>query len=45
MLVPVINAYVWIYRPNEHCIDAAITLFKVIEIAIDCVVPRDRIVQ
>jgi len=28
MLVPVIDTYVWIYRPNENRIDAAVTLLK-----------------
>src|SRR6185437_16810643 len=45
MLVPVVDSYIWIYRPNEHCIDAAVTLLKIIEIAVDCIFPRNGIVQ
>src|SRR5438105_11560226 len=45
MLVSIVDACVWINRPNEYGIDPAVTLLEVIEIAIDCVFARDRIVE
>ena len=40
VLIAVVDADVWIHRPNEHRIDAAVTLSKVIEIAVDRIFAR-----
>jgi len=45
MLVSIVDASVWINRPNKYGIDSAVTLLKIIEIAVDCVFARDRIVE
>ena len=45
VLVAVIDAHVRIGRPDQHRVDSAVALFQIIEIAIDGVLARDRIVE
>ena len=45
VLVAVIDAHVRIGGPDQHRVDSAIALLQIIEIAIDGVLVRDRIVE
>ncbi len=44
-LVPIVDPHVGISRPDQHSIDPAIALVQVIQIAVDCVLPRHRIIE
>ena len=45
VLIAVVDAHVRIRRPDQHCIDSAVALFKIVEITVDRVSVRDRIVK
>jgi len=44
-LISIVDAHVGISRPDEDSVDAAIPLVKIVQVPIDCVFLRDRIVE
>ena len=45
VLVAIVDPHVGIRRPDEDCVDSAVSLFQVIEITIDRIAVGDRVVE
>ena len=45
LLIAIVDAHIWIGRPDEHRVDAAVTLLEIVEVAIDRVLAGDGVVE